>query len=72
MAFFRVLIALLALASVVCFVAYAATRDRRWRHRGWLIMKWTLIAAVGFFAVLIVERLFWPPGADQALPPTNR
>ena len=69
MAFFRVLIGLLALASVVCFVLYAVNRDPRWRHRGWLIMKWTLIAAVGFFSVLIAERLFFPPGVP-ALPVT--
>lgn len=66
MVFFRVLIGLLALASVLCFVMYASTRDPRWRQRGWLIMKWTLIASVGFFAVLIAERLFFPP---QSLPP---
>ncbi|URI09571.1 hypothetical protein MW290_28865 [Aquincola tertiaricarbonis] len=62
MAFFRVLIGLLALASVVCFVLYATSRDPRWRQRGWLIMKWTLIASLGFFAVLIAERLIFPPG----------
>ncbi|WP_310740134.1 hypothetical protein [Aquincola tertiaricarbonis] len=56
------LIGLLALASVVCFVLYATSRDPRWRQRGWLIMKWTLIASLGFFAVLIAERLIFPPG----------
>jgi hypothetical protein len=28
-----------------------------WRRRGLVIVKWTLLAALGFFAVLMLERL---------------
>ena len=53
----RLLFGLLAVASVLCFAAYIGTGDARWRSRGVLIIKWTLVAAFGFFAVLILERL---------------
>ena len=33
------------------------TGDVVWRRRGVLILKWALIAAAGFFGVLILERL---------------
>ena len=36
---------------------YIGTRDVRWRLRGILIVKWTVIAALGFFAVLLLERM---------------
>ena len=25
---------------------------------GWVVLKWTILAALGFFAVLIAERVF--------------
>ncbi len=53
----RLLFGLLAVASVLCFVAYIRSGDPRWRRRGVLIIKWTLVAAFGFFAVLIAERV---------------
>jgi hypothetical protein len=53
----RAIVFLLLLASALSFVLYIATRDERWRHRGLVILKWTLLAAAGFFAVLIGERL---------------
>jgi hypothetical protein len=28
-----------------------------WRSRGVVVLKWTLIAAAGFFGVLVLERL---------------
>ena len=28
-----------------------------WRRRGILVLKWALLAALGFFGVLILERL---------------
>jgi hypothetical protein len=28
-----------------------------YRRFGWIVLKWTLLAAVGFFAVLIAERV---------------
>ncbi|MCM5678814.1 hypothetical protein M8A51_04615 [Schlegelella sp. S2-27] len=53
----RVLILLLLLASIGCFGAYAVTRQRRYFHIGIVIVKWTVIAGLVFFGVLIVERL---------------
>jgi hypothetical protein len=28
-----------------------------WRRRGLIVVKWTVLAGFGFFAVLILERL---------------
>lgn len=54
---FRIVFALLMAAAVVCFAMYAGTGQVRWRRMGWRILKWTLVAALGFFAVLILERV---------------
>ena len=48
---------LLLVFSVLCFAMYAGSGDVTWRRRGIVVLKWTLIAAAGFFAVLIAERL---------------
>lgn len=57
MAVFRFLILLLLVASAVLFAFYAGTGQPRYKHYGWVILKWTLIAAFVFFAVLIAERV---------------
>ncbi|MEH0167739.1 hypothetical protein [Roseateles microcysteis] len=57
MALARLLMGLLLVAAVLCFALFIATGQRRWRQRGIVIVKWTVIAALGFFAVLILERL---------------
>ena len=57
MLLFRWLMLLLLLAAAVCFAFYAGTGEPKFKHYGWVITKWTLIAAFVFFAVLIVERL---------------
>ena len=49
---------LLFLAVVASLVLYAATGQVRYRRIGLAIMKWTVLAALGFFAVLVAERLF--------------
>jgi hypothetical protein len=54
---FRILFGLLLVGSVLCFAMYIGTNQIAWRRRGIVILKWTLIAAFGFFAVLILERL---------------
>jgi hypothetical protein len=54
---FRWLIMMLLLGAVVSFAFYAATGQARFRRYGLLTLKWTLIAAGGFFAVLILERI---------------
>jgi hypothetical protein len=58
MLFFRWAILLLLLASGVCFALYAGTGQARYRQWGLVVLKWTLLAAFGFFAVLIAERVF--------------
>lgn len=57
MLFFRILVGLLGAAAIACFALYIGTRERAWLRRGVAIVKWTLLAALGFFVVLIAERL---------------
>lgn len=57
MLIFRLVFGLLMLACVLCFAMSVGTGQRIWRQRGIMLLKWTLIAAVGFFGVLILERL---------------
>jgi hypothetical protein len=59
MVILRLVFGLLLLGGVVCLGMYVATSQVVWRQRGLIIIKWTVFAALGFFAVLIVERL-WP------------
>jgi hypothetical protein len=53
----RLLVGLLLFAAVVCFALYVASGQKRWRRYGLVIMKWTVIAGLAFFAALILERL---------------
>jgi len=55
---FRFVFGFLLLAALGCFVAALVKRDPRWQRFGVVILKWTLIAAFGFFAVLIADHLF--------------
>ena len=57
MLIFRLVFGLLLLAGILCFGMYIATNRVVWRQRGLVIVKWTVLAALGFFAVLILERL---------------
>jgi hypothetical protein len=57
MLIFRLVFGLLLLGSVLCFAMGAGTGQVVWRRRGVVILKWALIAAAGFFGVLILERL---------------
>jgi hypothetical protein len=57
MLLFRWAILLLLLVAGVFFVFYVGTGQVKYRHRGWIVLKWTLLAALGFFAVLIAERV---------------
>lgn len=54
---FRLLFGLLLLAGILCLAVYVATRDPVWRQRGLLIVKWSVLAALGALAVLVLERL---------------
>lgn len=53
----RLLIGLLLFAAIVCFAFSIATGQVHWRRRGIVIVKWTQIAGLAFFGVLILERL---------------
>ena len=57
MLLFRLVFGLLLVAGLLCFAMYIATGQAGWRRRGLVIVKWTVLAALGFFAVLILERL---------------
>ena len=57
MLLFRWLILMFLLAAVVSFMFYAGTGQERFKRFGLIILKWTVIAGLGFFAVLILERL---------------
>jgi hypothetical protein len=54
---FRLVVGLLLVAAVLCFAMYIGTRQLVWRRRGLVIVKWTVLAGLAFFAVLILERL---------------
>ena len=53
----RWIVMLLLLAGVLCFAMYAGTGQMRWRVIGLRIVRVTVVVALGFFAVLILERL---------------
>lgn len=38
--------------------AFLFSRDRRWLRFAWQVVKYTLIFALGVFALLALERLF--------------
>jgi hypothetical protein len=57
MLIFRWVVLLLLAAGVVCLAMYVGTGQVRYRTLAIRIVKWTLIAGLGFFAVLILERL---------------
>lgn len=57
MLLFRWTMMLLLLAAGVSFVFYIGTGDTRFRRFGLRLLKWTVIAALAFFGVLILERL---------------
>lgn len=58
MVFFRVLFAVLALACVGCFAAYALTSNPVWRQRGVAILKWSMAFVSVFFLVLFAQQLW--------------
>ena len=57
MLLFRWLILLLLLVAGVSFAFYAGTGQARYKRYGLLTLKWTLLAAFGFFGILILERI---------------
>lgn len=57
MLLFRAVLLLLLIAGLVCFALYIATGQLHWRRLGLVIVKWTVIAGLAFFAVLFLERM---------------
>lgn len=57
MLIFRFTIFFLLIAAGVCFAFYLGTGKPYFRQWGIIILKWTVIAALGFFGVLVLERL---------------
>ena len=57
MLIFRWIVLLLLVAGLLCFAMYVGTGQARWRMWGLRVVKWTVIAALGFFAVLILEQM---------------
>ena len=57
MLIFRLVFGGLLVAGLLCFALYIGTGPAVWRRRGLVIVKWTVLAAFGFFAVLVLERL---------------
>ena len=57
MLLFRWLIVLCLLGAGVCFAFYVGTGEARFRRYAWTTLKWTLLAAGGFFTMLILERV---------------
>lgn len=54
---FRVALLLLLLAAGVHFVYYVRTGQERYKTQGLRLLKWAVVAGLGFFGVLILERL---------------
>ena len=54
---FRLVFGGLLLAALLCFDMYIATQQRVWLQRGLIVLKWTVLAGLGFFAVMVLERL---------------
>jgi hypothetical protein len=57
MLLFRWAMMLLLIAAGVSFAFYVGTGQARFKQFGLLVLKWTILAALGFFGVLILERL---------------
>lgn len=54
---FRLVFGGLLLAALLCLGMYVGTQQRVWLQRGLVVLKWTVLAGLGFFAVVALERL---------------
>jgi hypothetical protein len=57
MLFFRWLAMLFAMGIIACFGLYIATGQERYKRLGLTVLKWLVLAGLGFFAVLVLERV---------------
>jgi len=53
----RLIVGGLLLWSAGYFVLYMLTRNPVWRYRGLRVLRWTVLGVLGFFLVLIMERV---------------
>ena len=58
MLLFRWLVIVLLVAAGVSFALYAGTGQEKYKRFGLVVLKWTLIASLGFFVVVGLERWF--------------
>ncbi|WP_334133862.1 hypothetical protein [Tepidimonas sp.] len=54
---FRFLMFALLGACALCFAFYLGTGRKHYLRWGLVVLKWTVIAALGFFAVLLLSRV---------------
>lgn len=54
---FRWALLVLLVAAGISFALHAATGQPKYKRYGLVILKWTLLAALGFFLVLFIERI---------------
>lgn len=57
MLFMRWIAMLLLLAAALCLGMYLSTGQARWRNWMIAIVRWTVVAGLGMFGVLLLERL---------------
>lgn len=57
MLIFRWILLLLLVAGLISFAMYVGTGQARYRIFGIRVVKWAVVAGLGFFAVLVLERL---------------
>ena len=57
MLIFRWIVLLLLIAGALSLAMYVGTGQARFRLLGIRIIKWTVIAALAFFAVLVLEQM---------------
>jgi hypothetical protein len=57
MLFFRAVVLLMLVLGVACFAVYALTGSLQYRRVGIRVVKWTVVAGLVFFFVMIVERV---------------
>lgn len=57
MLLFRWVVMALLLAAAVSFAFYAGTGQPHYKRWGLVVLKWTVIAAAFFFAVVFIGRI---------------
>ena len=57
MLFFRWLGMMFALGIIASFGLYIATGQERFKRIGLMGLRWVVLAGLGYFAVLILERI---------------